>query len=68
MVDNGSEFGGNDMDRWTDEKGVNLHFIRPAKPTEKANILSFNGRLRDECLNANLFYELSQAKKIILQW
>lgn len=67
-VDNGSEFSGNEMDRWSHENGVQLHFIRPGKPTENAYIESFNGRLRDECLNANVFYSLEDAKEIIEKW
>jgi putative transposase len=67
-VDNGSEFSGNEMDLWAHENNVKLHFIRPGKPTENAYIESFNGRLRDECLNANVFYSLEDAKKIIEEW
>lgn len=67
-VDNGSEFSGNEMDRWAHENGVQLHFIRPGKPVENAYIESFNGRLRDECLNANIFYSLDDAQEIIEKW
>lgn len=67
-VDNGSEFSGNEMDRWAHENQVQLHFIRPGKPTENAYIESFNGRLRDECLNTNIFYTLDDARKIIEEW
>lgn len=67
-VDNGSEFSGNQMDRWAHENGVRLHFIRPGKPVENAYIESFNGRLRDECLNSNVFYSVDDANKIIQEW
>jgi putative transposase len=67
-VDNGSEFSGNELDRWAHENGVQLHFIRPGKPVENAYIESFNGRLRDECLNANIFYTLDEAKSIVEKW
>lgn len=67
-VDNGSEFSGKELDHWAFENKVKLHFIRPGKPTENAYIESFNGRLRDECLNANVFYSLEDAKKIIETW
>lgn len=67
-VDNGSEFSGHELDRWAFENGVKLHFIRPGKPTENAYIESFNGRLRDECLNTNIFYTLDEAKENIEQW
>lgn len=68
VVDNGSEFSGNEMDLWAHENGVQLHFIRPGKPTENAYIESFNGRLRDECLNTNIFYTLDEAKTVVEKW
>ena len=49
-VDNGPEFVSNALDRWAHERGVELHFIEPGKPTQNAFIESFNGRLRSECL------------------
>lgn len=67
-VDNGSEFSGNELDRWAHENGVQLHFIRPGKPTENAYIESFNGRLRDECLNTNIFYTIDEAKGVVEKW
>ena len=67
-VDNGSEFSGKEMDRWAYENKVELHFIRPGKPVENAYIESFNGRIRDECLNVNIFYTLDDAKEIIERW
>jgi putative transposase len=68
VMDNGAEFSGNDMDRWAHENQVQLHFIRPGKPVENAYIESFNGRLRDECLNANTFYSLEDARDLIERW
>jgi putative transposase len=47
---------------------VKLVFSRPGKPVDNAFIESFNGRLRDECLNANWFYSLAEAKKISESW
>lgn len=67
-VDNGSEFSGNELDRWAHQNKVQLHFIRPGKPTENAYIESFNGRLRDECLNVNIFETVDDAKEIIEAW
>ncbi len=52
-VDNGPEFISKALDRWTYENGVTLDFSRPGKPTDNAFAESFNGRLRDECLNAH---------------
>jgi putative transposase len=45
-------------------RGVKLDFIRPGKPTEKGFVESFNGRLRDECLNVNEFTTLDEAREI----
>jgi hypothetical protein len=47
---------------------VLLDFITPGKPTENVYIESFNGRLRDECLNASLFHTLQEADKVINEW
>lgn len=65
VCDNGSEFASNMMDRWAHENDVQIHFIRPGKPTENAYIESFNGRLRDECLNTSIFYTLEEARSCI---
>ena len=51
------------MDSWPYRHGVQLAFIRPAKPVENALIESFNGRLRDECLNAHLFVSIDHARR-----
>ena len=53
-VDNGSEFISKVMDKWAYERGVELDFSRPGKPTDNAKIESFNGRLRQECLKTCL--------------
>ena len=67
-VDNGPEFAGNAMDAWAYERGIKLDFINPGKPTENAFIESFNGRLREECLNENQFLTLVEAQTIIEAW
>lgn len=67
-VDNGSEFAGKVMDAWADTRGVHLAFIRPGKPTENAFIESFNGRLRDECLNIELFRSMAEASGKLAAW
>lgn len=68
VCDNGSEFTSKAMDRWAYERGVTLQFIRPGKPIENAYCESFNGKLRDECLNANWFASLADAQRAIEQW
>ena len=67
-VDNGPEFISKALDEWAYRKGVKLNFIRPGKPIENAYAESFNGRLRDECLNTNWFINLKQARQIIEEW
>lgn len=68
VCDNGPEFAGKLLDRWAYEHGIALQFIRPGKPVENAYCESFNGKLRDECLNANWFASLSDAQRVIEQW
>jgi putative transposase len=67
-VDNGPEFAGKALDEWAYRKGVKLSFIRPGKPIENAFAESFNGRLRDECLNTNWFLSLRHARDITEDW
>lgn len=67
-VDNGPEFVSKALDRWAYENGVTLDFSRPGKPTDNAFIESFNGRLRDECLNAHWFLSLADARAKIEAW
>jgi putative transposase len=64
-VDNGSEFISKALDKWAYENNVALDFSRPGKPTDNAFIESFNGSLRDECLNVNWFLSLEDAKEKI---
>jgi len=49
------------MDEWAYRGGVTLDFIHPGKPVENSFVESFNGRLRDECLNANQFLSIDDA-------
>lgn len=56
------------MDRWAYDNGVELDFSRPGKPTDNAKIESFNGRFRSECLNAQWFLSLDDAKHKIEAW
>jgi len=67
-MDNGTEFAGRYLDEWAFRKGVKLNFIRPGKPIENAFAESFNGRLRDECLNTNWFMNLKHAREVIEDW
>jgi putative transposase len=67
-VDNGSEFTSNHFDAWAYLQGIDVDFIRPGKPVDNAHIESFNGRLRDECLNSKWFESLDDARKALQDW
>ncbi len=66
--DNGSEFISRAMDAWAHRNGVKLDFSRPGKPTDNGFIVSFNGKLREECLNQQWFSSLEEAKSRIEEW
>ena len=67
-TDNGREFCGRVMLNWAHRRGVQLRQIQPGKPNQNAYIESFNGRLRDECLNEHWFVSLGHARTIIEAW
>ena len=67
-VDNGPEFISTALDAWACEQQISLHFIRPGKPSENGHIESFNGKLRDECLNTSWFVDLADAQEKIELW
>jgi putative transposase len=67
-VDNGAEFASKAMDLWAYKNGVHLDFIRPGKPVENGYIESFNGKLRDECLNVEIFFTLGDARRKLDLW
>ena len=68
QVDNGTEFTSNHFDAWAYLRGIDVDFIRPGKPVDNAHIGSFNGRLRDECLNAKWFESLDDARQTLQAW
>jgi putative transposase len=68
VCDNGSEFTSLALDQWAHRRAVALHFIEPGKPVQNAFAESFNGRLRDECLNEHWFVSLSDAQHTIEAW
>jgi putative transposase len=67
-VDNGTEFYSRAMEAWAYQYGVQLDFIRPGRPVENGYIESFNGRLRDECLNVQVFFALADVRKKLELW
>jgi len=68
VLDNGPEFAGQALDVWAYEQGVKLRFIAPGKPVQNAFIESFNGKMRDECLNEHWFISLREAREAIEAW
>jgi len=67
-VDNGSEFVSKAMEAWAYQFRVGLDFIRPGRPVENGYIESFNGRLRDECLNVQVFFALDDVREKLELW
>ncbi len=66
--DNGPEFTAKAIRRWLNRIGVKTLFIEPGSPWENGYIESFNGKLRDELLNREVFTTLTEAKVLIEQW
>lgn len=66
--DNGSEFIANDLREWLLRVGVNTLFIEPGSPWENGYVESFNGKLRNEILDREIFYTLKEAQIIIERW
>ena len=62
-TDNGGAFAGKAMETWAYKNSVKLDLIRPGKPFENACIETCNGRLRDECLNGEAFFDLADARE-----
>jgi putative transposase len=68
VSDNGTELTSRAILEWQNERGIGWHYITPGKPTQNAFIESFNGRLRDECLNEEAFESLSHARRVLSRW
>lgn len=66
--DNGSEFTAKTLKSWLHSLGIKTAYIEPGSPWENGYNESFNGRLRDELLNGEVFYTLKEAQTIIEQW
>jgi putative transposase len=67
-VDNGTEFASKAVDLWAYHHAVHLDFIRPGRPVENGYIESFNGKLRDECLNVEVFFSLADTRDKLAMW
>jgi len=68
VTDNGSEFTSRAFDSWAYARGIKIDYIQPGKPVQNCFIESFNGTLRDECLNLHWFLTLEDAKRTIERW
>lgn len=66
--DNGSEFIERSLQKWLKEKGTLPLFIDPGSPWQNGKCESFNGKLRDECLNAEWWGSLREAQNVIEMW
>ncbi len=68
VCDNGPEFRSADFQAWAAKRNIAVHFIQPGKPMQNAFVESFNGRLRDECLNLHYFKSLTHVRRVICDW
>lgn len=66
--DNGTEFTARHFDAWAYDRGVGVDFIDPGRPTQNGFIESFNGKLREECLNTHWFESFEHAQATIAEW
>jgi putative transposase len=68
VSDNGTEMTSRAILEWTNRTGLAWHYIVPGKPQQNGFVESFNGRLRDECLNEEVFASLAEARTVIERW
>ncbi|HSW72134.1 MAG TPA: IS3 family transposase [Chlamydiales bacterium] len=68
LSDNGTEFTSNAVLKWTQDDGLKWSYIQPGKPMQNGYVESFNGKVRDECLNENVFETLAEARVLIEMW
>jgi putative transposase len=68
VSDNGTELTSSAVLVWSQDRRVGWHYIAPGKPQQNAFVESFNGKLRDECLNETLFGSVRQASLVLADW
>ncbi|MEN8723841.1 MAG: integrase core domain-containing protein, partial [Alphaproteobacteria bacterium] len=68
VSENGTEMISHAVLQWCQDTKVEWHYIAPGKPMQNGFVESFNGKLRDECLNENLFSNLAEARSLIEDW
>lgn len=66
--DNGPEFVAKELREWLTKLGTGPLYIEPGSPWENGYCESFNGKMRDECLNGEIFYSLKEAQIVIENW
>ena len=66
--DNGAEFVAQELRKWLAKLGTGTLYIEPGSPWENGYCESFNGKLRDECLNGEIFYSLKEVQIVIEKW
>jgi len=68
VSDNGTEFTSKAILKWFNDNNIEWHYIDPGKPQQNGYIESFNGSLRDECLNEEIFETLADARRMLALW
>jgi putative transposase len=68
VSDNGAEPTSHSILQWQEDRKVDWHYIAPGKPMQNGFVESFNGRMRDECLNEHMFDNLCHARNLIAAW
>jgi putative transposase len=68
VSDNGTELTSLAILKWTQDRRIEWHYFAPGKPQQNGYVESFNGRLRDKCLNETLFASLSHARSVLASW
>jgi putative transposase len=66
--DNGSEFIAREVQDWFKEMGIGTIYIDPGSPWQNGHVESFHNRLRDECLNQEIFLSVTEARVVIEEW
>ena len=68
VSDNGTELTSRAILKWQNKTGIAWHYIAPGKPQQNGFVESFNGKMRDECLNEEVFDSLAHARKVLARW
>lgn len=68
VSDKGTDMTSHAVLKWCQDTGVGWHHIAPGKPAQNAYVESFNGGLRDECLNGHIFNNLAEARNTFENW